>query len=170
MSWHASAILIGVDRANDIVGFLEELGFPGAQYLHSVSFDEATAIADYDGSLGLAVATVDGWTSIWGPFLMADSEALTRLSREGPVFTLILEGASGTYGFEWYRDGCRVREWMEQGGEIHSEDGEPLAEEVEVFRNSDDGERRILELMERLTIPFGRLASVQYDAYQLPFS
>jgi hypothetical protein len=96
MSWHTSAILIGVDRASDIVGFLEELGFPGAQYLDSVSFDEATAVADFDGSLRLAVATVDGWTSIWGPFLTADQNALSRISNEGPIFTLILEGSTGT--------------------------------------------------------------------------
>jgi hypothetical protein len=169
MSWHTSAVLIGIDRASNIVGFLEELGFPGAQYLDSVSFDEATAVADFDGSLALAVATIDGWTSIWGPFLTADQDALLRISKEGPILTLVLEGTTGTYGFEYYRGGSRVRERMEQEGEIHSEEGEPLAEELEVFRNSDDGERRILYLMEKLTIPFDRLSSVKYDVYQLPF-
>ncbi|SIO65145.1 hypothetical protein SAMN05444166_7603 [Singulisphaera sp. GP187] len=170
MSWHSSAVLIGVDRASDIVGLLEELGFPGAHYLHSVSFDEATSVGDFDGSLTLAVAIVDGWTSIWGPFLTADQNALSRISKEGPVFTLILEGSTGTHGFEFFRDGSRVRERMEQEGEGRSEVGEPLAEELELFRNSDDGERSILDLMGKLTIPFDRLSSVNYDVYELPFS
>jgi hypothetical protein len=168
MSWHTSAVLIGVDRADNIVGFLEELGFSGAQYIDTVSFDAATTVADFDGSLRLAVATVDGWTSIWGPFLAAEPNALSRISREGPIFTLILEGATGTYGFELFRDGFKVRERMEQGGNVYSEAGEPLAEELEVFQSFDSGELRMLELMEKLTIPFARLSSARYDLYQLP--
>jgi hypothetical protein len=171
VSWHTSAVLIGVDRSSSLPGFLDELGFPGATRVRSVSFEEASGLGDPDGPLTLAVATVDGWTSIWGPLLIADGEALLRASRLGPVFTLILEGASGTSSFELYRDGSRVRLRLEQGGEVLKEEGEPLAEEREAFGEDDDGdgEQGILNLMEALTLPFDRLSSVEYDLYELPF-
>ncbi|WP_165250466.1 hypothetical protein [Paludisphaera soli] len=168
MSWHTSAVLIGVDRSDGMAEFLEELGFPEARRVRSVSFQEASGFGDADGPLTVAVATVDGWTSIWGPLLVADGEALLRASRQAPVFTLIMEGGSGTYSFEWYRDGSRVRLWLAQRGEVLREEGEPLAEERETLGDDGDGEQRILKLMDSLTVPFERLASAEYDLYELP--
>jgi len=168
MSWHTSAVLIGVDRASRIVELLEELGFSGAQQLDSISFDEATSVGGFDGSLTVAVATVDGWTSLWGPFLTADQKAMELISKEGPVLTLMLEGSSGTYAFEYFRDGSRVRARMEQGGEVLSEEGGPLPEELEASRDSRTGEQTLLKLMEKLTIPFDRLPGVDYKVYELP--
>ncbi len=71
------------------------------------------------------------------------------------------------YGFEYYRGGTRVRRWFEQGGEVHFDEGPSLAEEVEVFRATDDGERRVLNLLGRLALPVGRLDEVEYDLYEL---
>ncbi len=99
MSWHSCAIMIHADRSGDIVGLLDEIGFPGAHRVGSTSFDEATSISifgEFGDGPGAAVATIDGWTSIWGPILYGDTDALARISRDADVFTLLLEGASGS--------------------------------------------------------------------------
>jgi hypothetical protein len=169
MSWHTSGIMIQVDRSDNIPILLDELGFPGAEYIGPISFDDATSVFDFSGSLGLSVATVDGWTSIWGPIVVADEDALVSLSRQGRVFTCIMEGASGTYSFAVYENGSRLRQWMEQEGKVYGEEGEPLVEELEIFARTDDREGRILLLLEALTLPLGRLSDINYDSYRLPF-
>lgn len=168
MSWHTSAVLIGVDRSQDIPTFLEELGFAGAVFLRSVDFEEATGLGDLDAPMTVAAAAVDGWTALWGPILVADQEALLRASRQGPAFTLLMEGASGTYGFEMFRNGAKARARLEQGGEAIYNEGEPLPEEAEIFQRIEDDESRLLELMGRVAVPFERLSAVEYDLYELP--
>ncbi|WP_165071804.1 hypothetical protein [Paludisphaera rhizosphaerae] len=168
MSWHTSAVLIGVDRSGDVPAFLEELGFPGAVYLRSVDFEEATGLGDFGSALTVAVATVDGWTALWGPILVADQEALLRASELGPALTLIMEGASDTYGFELFRDGAKVRGRLEQAGQIIYDEGEPLSEELEVVDDPADWETRLFDLMGRVAVPIERLSEVEYDLYELP--
>src|ERR1700722_1852846 len=97
------------------------LEFPGAMEIGPIEFEAATSIEvleALEGGLGAAVASVEGWVSIWGPFLVADSDAVAHLSKGGTALTFILEGASGTAGFEWFRDGILIRRWLVQEGEI----------------------------------------------------
>jgi hypothetical protein len=169
MSWHTSAILILADHLPGHAFLLGRLGFPGATEIGPIDFDTATSVEvldDLEGWLGAAVASVDGWVSIWGPFLAADPDAVTRLSRGGAALTLMLEGASGTAGFEWFRDGTLLRRWLVQAGEIIHDEGDPLPEEGE--DPDDDLEGRVLHLLGRLAPSLGRLDAVEYTLYRFP--
>ncbi len=169
MSWHTGAILI---RSDDLPGFpflLGRLGFPGATEDRPIDFDSATslmAIDDLEGGLGAAAAKVDGWASIWGPMVVADPIALAELSRGGAAMTLLLEGASGTAGFEWFVDGVLRRRWLVQSGEMIEDAGEPLPEEADA--PDDDPEGRALHLLGRLALPVERLGAVDYTLYHFP--
>ena len=167
MSWHTGAILI---RSDDLPGFpflLGRLGFPGATEARPIDFDSATSatVLDDEGGLGAAAARVDGWASIWGPMLVADPIALAELSRGGAAMTLLLEGASGTAGFEWFVDGELRRRWLVQAGELIEDEGEPLPEEADAPL---DDEGRALHLLDRLALPVERLGAVDYTLYRFP--
>jgi hypothetical protein len=167
MSWHTSAILIQSDQLPGPAFLLGQLGFPGATEVGPIDFDSATSVTvldDLEGGLGAAVASVEGWVSIWGPFLAADPAALADLSRGGAALTLILEGASGTAGFEWFRDGILLRSWLVQGDLVH-EEGDPLPEES---RAPSDPEGRVLDLLGRLVLPLERIEGAEYILYQFP--
>src|SRR5690349_20668334 len=102
MSWHSSAILIQAESLPGDAFLLGLLGFPGATGIGPIDFDTAASVGvleALEGGLGAAIASVGGWVSIWGPFLVADPDAVARLSSGGAAFTLMLEGASGTAGF-----------------------------------------------------------------------
>lgn len=170
MSWHTSGILVHADHTADPIKLLSELGFreakePGEE---PITFEEATSLmALGEAGLGASVGLVDGWTSIWGPFLNGEPEALARLSRGGDVVTVILEGASGTRGFELYRGGRLRRRWLEQAGEVIENKGEPLAEERESRDSGEEGEGLVLDLVERLALPIDHLGTVEYTTYRM---
>jgi hypothetical protein len=169
MSWHTSAILIRSDHLPGSALLLGQLGFPGATEVGPIDFDAATSVEvldDLEGGLGAAVASVDGWVSICGPFLAADPDAAAHLSRGGAALTLMLEGASGTAGFEWFRDGHLLRRWLVQSGEVIDDEGDPLPEEAEA--PDDDHEARVLYLLGRLALSVGALGDADYTLYQFP--
>ncbi len=167
MSWHSSAILIQTESPPGDAFLLGLLGFPGATETGPIDFETATSVEvleDLEGGLGAAVARVDGWVSIWGPFLVADSDAVARLSSGGAALTLILEGATGTAGFEWFRDGSLLRRWSVSEGDVIHDEGDPLSEENGGL--TDDPEPGILLLLERLVRPLEVLADAQYTLYR----
>jgi hypothetical protein len=168
MSWHTSAILIRSDHLPGPAFLLGQLGFPGATEVGPIDFDSATSITvldDLEGGLGAALASVDGWVSIWGPFLVADPDAVAHLSRGGAALTLILEGASCTAGFEWFRDGSLRRRWLVQADAVIHDEGDPLPEEEDA---PDDRESRVLYLLGRLALSVGALGDVDYTLYHFP--
>ena len=168
MSWHTSALLIRADHLPGHAFLLGRLGFAGATEVGPIDFDAATSVMvldELEGGLGAAVAAVGGWVSIWGPFLVADPVALADLSRGGSALTLMLEGASGTAGFEWFRNGRLRRRWLVQAGDVIHDEGEPLPEEAEV---PDDPEARVLALLGRLALSVDVLADAEYILYRLP--
>jgi hypothetical protein len=169
MSWHSSGVLIQAKSLPGETFLLGLLGFPGATEIGPIDFDTATSIGVLDaleGGLGAAVTRVGDWTSIWGPLLVADSDAVSRLSESGAALTLMLEGASGTAGFEWYRDGALLRQWSVQEGTVIEDEGEPLPEEAEAATGDDEG--RVLFLLERLVLPLGVLSDALYTLYRFP--
>jgi hypothetical protein len=166
MSWHSSAILIRAEDLPDDAALLDLLGFPGATEVGPIDFEQATSIGVFDAledGLGAAVGRVRGWASIWGPMIDADSDVLAHLSRGGAAFTLMLEGASSTAGFAWYRDGALRRRWMEQGRTVLDDEGAPLPEEGEA---PADREGRVLFLLGRLALPTKVLAGAPYTLYR----
>ncbi len=169
MSWHTSAILIRSDELPGRPFLLGRLGFPGATEDGPIGFGAATsagALDDPDGGLGAAVASVDGWVAIWGPFLIADPDSLADYSRGGAALTVMLEGATGTAGFEWFLDGTLRRRWLMQEGAVIEDEGEPLPEEDGT--TDDDPEGRVLHLLGRLAVPVERLGEAEYSLYRFP--
>ena len=168
MSWHTSAILIRADHMPGHALLLGRLGFAGAAEVGPIDFDAATSfmvVDDLGGGLGAAVASVDGWVSIWGPFLVADPAAVADLSRGGSALTLMLEGGTGTAGFEWFRDGTLARRWLVQSGTPIHDEGDPLPEEAAA---PDDPEGRVLDLLGRLALPVRKLDEAEYTLYRFP--
>jgi hypothetical protein len=179
MSWHTSGLLIRADWHTRPAALSHQLGFPEPELEGRVSFEEATSL----GSPGWAIGYVGGWTAVWDAHMFlnltnpqppapqslwpAKVEAgLARLSERSQVFSLLLEGASGTFGFALYRDGSRVRCYLRQADTIWISLGTTLPEEVEVSASSRDEETRILLLLQRLTVPISQLAGIEYDVYR----
>ncbi len=164
MSWHTSGILIHADHSKDIPWLLNALGFPKAEHQdETVDFDEATSSAmDW-----MAVGYVDGWTCAFGNVmaLMAEDDAVAEISKSADVFSFHLEGTCGSAGFEWWSGGKALRKWRSMEGEVDINEGKPLAAEKKVFHQEEDDEQRVLLLMEKLTVPFKRLAKTSFDVY-----
>jgi hypothetical protein len=165
MSWHASAILIRGDHTADIVGLLESLGLPGAEPGGRVSLDEAASLDNE----GVAVGAGHGWTALWGGLALfaVDDDGVAELAKTADVFQMMLEGASDTAGFSWWVGGKRVRDWLVQAGESVKNAGKKLPQEKAAFAGRDH-EQAVLNLMERLTLPYEKLESIRYRMYELP--
>jgi len=165
MSWHTNALLIRGDQTADVVGLLEALGLPGAEPGGRVSLDEA---ASFDNE-GVAVGAGHGWTALWGGLALfaVDDNTIAELSKTTDIFQMMLEGASDTAGFSWWTGGKRVRDWLSQAGADVKNDGKPLPEEKKAFAGRDH-EQGVLNLMERLTLPYEKLESIRYRMYEVP--
>jgi hypothetical protein len=165
MSWHTGAILIRGDHSADVVGLLETLGMPGAEPGGPISRDEASS----SSNAGVAVGTGHGWTALWGclPIWGVSEDGLADVARSADVFWMLLEGASDTAGFAWWAGGRRVRDWLCQAGEDVKNEGKRLPEEKAAFAGQDH-EQGVLNLMERLTLPYEKLESIEYRLYEFP--
>ncbi|HVK07763.1 MAG TPA: hypothetical protein VM597_03190 [Gemmataceae bacterium] len=166
MSWNTTGLLIKADHSADYPGLLRKLDLAATETGETVSFDEAASSSNE----GVAVATVDGWTALWGSIglLMVDDDGVAELARSADVLQLVLAGASDTAGFTWWKDGKVARDWMRQGGRMVKEQGKPLPQETAAFAGADD-EQAILRLLESLTLPYERLESVEYEMFELSF-
>jgi hypothetical protein len=123
MSWHTNAILIKSDLSKDYEGLFEKLGLEGGEAAGEISFDDAAA----SDNEGVAVATVKGWTALFGSMVlfMVDDKGLAKIAKKADVFQLTLEGASATAGFTWWSGGKVVRNWMRQDGKVLKNEGKP---------------------------------------------
>lgn len=165
MSWHAGAVLIRGDHTADVVGLLNTLGITGAEPGEPISFEEASS----SDNPGVAVGFGSGWTALWGcvPLWAVGDDELADVARSADVFWMLLEGASDTAGFSWWADGKRVRDWLCQAGEVVKDEGRRLPEERKAFADGDH-EQAVLNLMERLTLPYAKLEAIEYRLYEVP--
>lgn len=161
MSWHANAVLIHADYKGKYEELLTHLGFTGVDEADEIDFDEASSSSND----GVAVATVDGWTVLWGGMAMF-SVNLSEVSKKADAFELILEGCSGTAGFTWHSKGKIVREFLAQVGENIKDEGEPFPFEKDAFA-SDDHEQAVLEIMEKLTPSLERQSKATYTLFDV---
>ena len=163
MSWHTNAVLIRKDFTGNYAALFDRLGLVGAEEDAQIDFDEAASSSNE----GIAIATIDGWTALWGglPMFMLDTEQLPKISEQGDVFEMILEGASGTAGFSWYSLGNKVRDYLSQGGEIINNEGKPLAIEDAAFSIGDE-EEAVLQIMEKMTLSLSRLSNATYTLFK----
>ncbi|MBX9680348.1 MAG: hypothetical protein K2X38_16435 [Gemmataceae bacterium] len=165
MSWHTNAILIRRDFSDDPIGLLDRLDLHDAKLAGTTSFDEAASSSNE----GIALAFVDGWTTLWGSvaIFMVSDEELVRISKDADVFTMTLEGASGTAGFACYQGGKLVRDWMRQEDAVVKDEGKPLPQEKAAFAKRDD-EQAVLQILEKLTIPLDKLDAATFRMYEVP--
>ena len=183
MSWHTSGIILRGDWHRSPAKLFGELGFAEPKWARSASFEEVTGVT----LEGRAVGYVKGWTIVWDAhmfFNLAEPEApspdclwsapvdwgLTRLSQDSFVFSFILEGSSGTYGYSVYQGGHRIRTFLAQEDTVRIDSGDALQEETAVFARETDGEARIFLLMERLAVSARDLEPMHFDVYCFPDS
>jgi hypothetical protein len=117
-----------------------------------------------------AVALHAAWTVILDPELVmvTEEEACARLASRtrAPVFSMICEGASGTYSFSLLDPDVR-RAYMSVAGEVQDDRGAPLPEEagIDLARIFEDD---VLLVMERLGVPYAALElAPSFDVWTL---
>ncbi|WKZ57713.1 MAG: hypothetical protein QY326_03345 [Bdellovibrionota bacterium] len=182
MSLHTSGIVINIGRPIDPKYLLGQFGLNGKLASETISVSNALSLGPNDG---LAIASVREWSVVFGsalymPMVSWDGKPLSmgpgfnniivqgnleRLCADGgKAFTFIAEGASMTYGFEWY-DQVLQRRYLEIDGEESVNEGEILEDEQSIFDETDDQEERIWNLMKRWTISLEEGNSAQYSHF-----
>ncbi len=162
MSWHTSGLVLQRETPEKgYQAFLESLDLEDPVFQRKAPFDDAIS------GEGIAIASVDGWTSVWGALLVVSDHVLKKLSKQANAYAFLLEGTSGSFMFEWWVNGSLRRKRFIQEGKVTIDKGKPLAEEKEVFGKEVDEEQRILLLMEKLTLPFRRLTKPKYHVFQV---
>jgi hypothetical protein len=161
MSWNTSAILIKSGVGEKAEKLFEILGFPNAQFVRHISFDEASS----DRLIGRALAVSNGWTVIFDPKafgLFANAQIadgylpqslelrLARTSLYYEVFAFMLAGTSSTAAFTHFVGGSRVRCLLMQEGTPAIDLGAPSEIETAVMAEESDMESAVLTIAERL--------------------
>jgi hypothetical protein len=85
-----------------------------------------------------ATCSCNGWTVIIDPNLwMMLDEACLSLSRDLParIFGMVCEGTSGTYGFNLYENGEKVRDLCSEDSQIVADSGTPLEIESRIDKS-----------------------------------
>lgn len=168
MSWHTSGLVIHQSTAaKDYRSFLQKLGIEEPEFTEALPFDDAIS-ATSDGD-AIAIASADGWTSIWGSMVMVivDDDDLAKASRNSEILSFLMEGASGSYMFEWWENGKPIRKRFTQAGEIVLNDGTPLPQEKAIFENEPDEEEQIFALIDELTLPFQQLSAPTFHVFAI---
>ena len=178
MSWHTGGVAIEGDVASDPAAVTAALGFAGEFRGQTVSGDGAGS-----GSLhGRAVGRVGGWTFVWDPLmLMGDDpagafdagifptvveERLAALSRGRRVFAFLTEGTSSTHGYAVYFGGNRTRLWLQQEGQPVMDEG-PAIREEQPFADEEDGEERVLGLLQAVTgVNFDEIFATEFQVVE----
>jgi hypothetical protein len=83
--------------------------------------------------------------------LMTEEATCAEVSRSlgSQVCGLVCEGVSGTYGFNLFRDGSKVRGFCSTNGVITEDEGASLPEEAE-FEHSRASETSVIETLARI--------------------
>ncbi len=182
MSLHTSGIIISIGRPIDPKHLLGQLGLNGSLVDGTISVSKALSLGPNDG---LAIASVGNWSIVFGsalymPMVAGDGKPLSmgpgfnnivvqgileRLCAEGgKAFTFIAEGASMTYGFEWY-DQVLQRRYLEIDGDESINEGDVLEGEQSIFDETEDQEERIWNLMKTWTISLDEGNAAKYSHF-----
>jgi hypothetical protein len=166
MSWHTNVLVTQVDLPEKSYRpFVEGLDAGSPSFREKLLFNEAIDWMSDEGD-GIAIASVDGWTSVWGEFLFLSDKELGKLSKVGDCYFAMLDSRSDTFLFEWWSKGVRVRKRAFQQGAVFMDMGKPLPQEMEAFKETKDEEERIFLLMEKLSIPFKRLTKPKFHMFE----
>jgi hypothetical protein len=162
MSLHISVVAIQGDhigRAEELLGLFGS--GPETGPIEVTSLEEASRYIDTHGCK--AVYCHLGLTAIVDPELvfMMDEGTCAEISRRlgSQVCGFVCEGVSGTYGFNLFRDGEKVRGFCSTNGKITEDMGQPIAEEIG-FDRSLATEVSLIELVARIGFNFWDIEEV----------
>jgi hypothetical protein len=168
VSWSINVLLVQLETPEKgYEAFVNKLGIGNATYREKLPFDDAIdEVMDADG---VAIASAEGWTSVWGSLisLIVGDDVLAELSATARTYSFMLDGTSDSYIFETWVKGKRVRKRGFQDGEVFVDEGEPLPEEAAAFANSDDEEDRAFGLMNKLSVPHRRLTKPKFHVFDV---
>jgi hypothetical protein len=167
MSWHIGGVVVQAETPEREFGpFLVRLGFGTPTPTESLGFDDAIDAISEEG-FGVAVGCAEGWTSAWGELLVVSDEALREASKDTRLMYFLTDGRSATHMFEWWVDGARLRKRAYQDGAVFDEEGQPLPQEVAVFKAEQDEEERIFLLVSKLCLPFRWLTRPRFQLFEV---
>lgn len=162
------------DCGTDAEACFENLRIPGTATSSYVSFDEASS-PNLDGR---AYASVDSWNVIIDPTMFFDLvedpsekpqsvwpnnlESRFELNRYD-VIGILLDGASGTYGFTRHERGVRVRCWLIQGETLILDEGTPARMESEIFQAVGDPEQALLRILFQSSVDLERVRNTRFQ-------
>jgi hypothetical protein len=159
MSLHISVVAIQGDHVGEAGDLLRLFGC-GAEDgpIEVTGWDAA---ARHLGDHSCKAVYFDGkWTVIVDPelVLMTDEAACAEVSRRlgSQVCGLVCEGVSGTYGFNVFRGGSKVRGFCSTNGVITEDEGAALPEEAE-FEHSRASETSVIETLARIGFDYWNL-------------
>jgi hypothetical protein len=152
MSLHISVVAIRGDHISKAGELLRLFGY-GAEDgpIEVTGWDAA---ARHLGDHSCKAVYFDGeWTVIVDPelVLMTDEATCAEVSRRlgSQMCGLVCEGVSGTYGFNVFRDGRKVRGFCSTNGVITEDEGASLPEETE-FEHSRTSESGVIATLARI--------------------
>ena len=158
MSWIESGMIIQVATPeSEYRAFLESLEFENVVFKKKLAFDLAVSAG------GIAIASIEGWTILWGALALVAEERLRELSTTANIFVFLISEKTSSYMFEWWTNGTQKRKRF-----IEEMDNNPsLPEEIEAFQEEDDDESRFYAIMEKLTLPFRTVRKPKYHVFNV---
>lgn len=177
MSLHASIIMINCDVTEKIKSIFETFDYicPESPKLSS-QWNEVCDSFTYPqpgkdrNIVSKAVSFINGWSVILDPELVLaiEYDKWNQFAQQfhAPIFTMICEGASGTYSF-FYTDGTNARTFFSIAGDTQEDSGKKILQEAGIDLNSifeDD----ILLVMEKLGVKFRDIEeATEYQIWEL---
>ena len=176
MSLHTGLLMINTDVRDNLSDIFSRFDYVPVGSTKVNSFERAGQEMSYprpDKPRNLvhkAVAIIEGWTVIIDPemAMALEKELCTELSTElgVKIFSMICEGASGTYSFMLTENG-EQRVFLSIEGEIHESKGSPIPEEEGINLETlfqDD----VLLIMDKLGVDYSRIETCpEFDVWEL---
>jgi hypothetical protein len=152
MSLHINVVAIRGDHIGKAGDLLRLFGYEAENGPIEVTGWDAAA--RHLGDHSCKAVYFDGeWTVIVDPelVLMMDEATCAEVSRRlgSQVCGLVCEGVSGTYGFNLFRDGNKVRGFCSTNGVVTEDEGASLPEEAE-FEHSRASETSVIATLARI--------------------
>jgi hypothetical protein len=174
MSWKFGGLVIKKDFSKNLEGIFETLGRAQKFSGTILSFRESLNVKGAQS----AAASVNQTTLLFNEFLPYDcsftsgresgfDKKLATISAEAPILVFFLDGTSGTYGFSFFEEGERKRQWAATGENVLCNAGEHLDAETPFLigtanteQYSSDEEARVIQVIEDFVqVEFSKLVN-----------
>lgn len=157
LSLTLSLLLVKGDIRPTITELFAVYDYTAIRYKPEVTWDEVISTC-WDSYAYKAITYSSGWTFIYDPemVLFAFDEESAHISRNHDVCSIIIQGTSDTYGFNYYQNGQKTRSFLSIDGDVVENLGECLS--IEQHLNLQEAsEDTIFALLKELKIDFDRI-------------